>query len=85
MLKLVHLYHFNWQTEIVFLQEPNANSVAWNTHYEVIQCSLWLEFCEKTMTKLLNSDWLFAVQFFINQVQKRVNSEQFFHRILTFD
>ena len=35
------------------------------------------------MTKLLNSDWLTAVQFFFI-CTKRVNSVQFTHRILAF-
>ena len=37
------------------------------------------------MTKLLDSDWLTAVQFFVKTVQKRVNSVQFTYRILAFD
>lgn len=37
------------------------------------------------MTRLLDSDWQIVVQFFffVNTVQRRVNSVQFTHRILS--
>ena len=32
------ILHIRFLTSVIYLQEPNANSVAWNTHYEDMLC-----------------------------------------------